>query len=220
VDKRRFRDGTFEDGDGRSEDGMVLVRFELPATVSATTVSVCGDFNGWRAEAHPLTRLDDGRFRTDVALPAGERYRFRYLLDGQRWENDPLADDYVPNGFGAEDSVVDLTDYRSLPDIDATAFAAASATPGGPWPETGSAHTAPAGIDSPVRPQPWPQSRLGLQRLRLRRETWERIETEAALRNMEPQEFIAHLLEAAMSPHVWPVIQPQTHAEDGRQVNR
>jgi hypothetical protein len=44
-----------------------------------------------------------------VDLAAGRAYRFRYLLDGQRWDNDWAADAYVPNSFGGDDSVVDLT---------------------------------------------------------------------------------------------------------------
>ena len=44
-----------------------------------------------------------------VGLEAGRAYRFRYLLDGHRWDNDWAADAYEPNDFGAGDSVVDLT---------------------------------------------------------------------------------------------------------------
>ena len=44
-----------------------------------------------------------------VDLDAGRAYRFRYLLDGQRWDNDWAADAYVRNDFGGDDSVVDLT---------------------------------------------------------------------------------------------------------------
>ncbi len=44
-----------------------------------------------------------------VGLDAGRAYRFRYLLDGQRWDNDWAADAYEPNDFGGDDSVVDLT---------------------------------------------------------------------------------------------------------------
>lgn len=98
----------------RLDDETVLVAFELPAAVGATSVSLCGEFNGWSRETHSLDRLEDGRFRAELPLPTGQRWRFRYLLDGQRWENDWAADDYVPNGLGSDDSVVDLTDAEGL----------------------------------------------------------------------------------------------------------
>jgi hypothetical protein len=50
-----------------------------------------------------------GGFSVTVDLDAGRAYRFRYLLDGQRWDNDWAADAYVRNDFGGDDSVVDLT---------------------------------------------------------------------------------------------------------------
>jgi len=37
------------------------------------------------------------------------RIRSASLLDGRRWDNDWAADGYVSNGFGGDDSVVDLT---------------------------------------------------------------------------------------------------------------
>jgi hypothetical protein len=55
-----------------------------------------------------MERLDDGSFVLTRALPVGGHWRFRYLLDGNRWENDWAADDYPPNEFGEYDSVVDL----------------------------------------------------------------------------------------------------------------
>jgi hypothetical protein len=50
----------------------------------------------------------DGRFSTTISLEAGQTYRFRYLLDGDRWENDWEADGYAPNAFGSEDSLIKL----------------------------------------------------------------------------------------------------------------
>jgi hypothetical protein len=50
-----------------------------------------------------------GRVQPHCSLDAGRAYRFRYLLDDQRWENDWAADAYLPNSFGGDDSVVDLT---------------------------------------------------------------------------------------------------------------
>ena len=54
-----------------------------------------------------MTRAGD-EFHTTVHLKGGRTYRYRYLVDGRRWENDWAADDYVPNEFGGEDSAVVL----------------------------------------------------------------------------------------------------------------
>ncbi len=43
-----------------------------------------------------------------VDLDAGRACRFRYLLDGQRWDNERAADVSVRNDCGEDDSVVDL----------------------------------------------------------------------------------------------------------------
>lgn len=45
----------------------------------------------------------------------GQRYRFRYPVDGREWLNDWHADDYVENSCGSDNSVVDLTTLGSLP---------------------------------------------------------------------------------------------------------
>jgi 1,4-alpha-glucan branching enzyme len=82
------------------------VTFELPAEANAETAALCGEFNGWDASQHPLKRRKDGSFSTTVSLKPGSEYRFRYLVDGERWENDWGADKYVSNEFGSEDSVV------------------------------------------------------------------------------------------------------------------
>ena len=52
-----------------------------------------------------MKKLKSGVFSTSITLARGE-YRFRYYLDGQRWENDWEADEYRANDFGSEDSVV------------------------------------------------------------------------------------------------------------------
>ena len=82
------------------------VTFEVPAQVNANTVVLCGEFNGWDVARHPMKRRKDGSFSLTVSLRPGNEYRFRYLVDGERWENDWEADKYVPNEFGTEDSVI------------------------------------------------------------------------------------------------------------------
>ena len=82
------------------------VTFSLPPDVGAETVALCGEFNEWNPEKHPLTRRKNGSFSTTVSLKPGAEYRFRYWVNGKRWENDWEADKYIPNEFGSEDSVI------------------------------------------------------------------------------------------------------------------
>ena len=86
------------------DSGHVAVVFELPAAVGARRAAIAGDFTAWnKVEMNPLA---DGSFTLTVDLPVGGAYRFRYFVDDLVWENDWAADDYVPNPFGGEDSVV------------------------------------------------------------------------------------------------------------------
>jgi hypothetical protein len=41
-----------------------------------------------------------------VELESGKEYQFRYLINGETWENDFEADAYAPTPFGVENSVV------------------------------------------------------------------------------------------------------------------
>jgi hypothetical protein len=90
----------------RSSDriGTVAVTFRIPADAGAATAALLGDFSDWAPM--PMTPTDDGGHVLKVDLPAGVSYRFRYLLDGERWANDWQADDYVANNYGSDDSVV------------------------------------------------------------------------------------------------------------------
>ena len=86
--------------------GTVAVAFTLPAEVEANTVALCGEFNDWSADDILLERGPDRTWRTTVALEPGRSYRYRYLLDGERWENGQQADNYAPNPYGTVDSVI------------------------------------------------------------------------------------------------------------------
>jgi 1,4-alpha-glucan branching enzyme len=91
------------------QDGKTcLVTFTLPAQVHAESAYVYGDFTDWEKSPQVMSRHADGSFSITLALAACKEYRFRYLLDGQHWENDWAADAYVPNPFGTEDSVLKL----------------------------------------------------------------------------------------------------------------
>lgn len=76
------------------------------AVRDASNVTVVGDFNSWDKNATPLKKQKDGGFSITLELECGREYRFRYLIDGWRWENDWNADKYSANPFGEEDSVI------------------------------------------------------------------------------------------------------------------
>lgn len=92
----------------RGAKGAVRVTFQLSADIVAEDVAVSGDFNDWSRTDLRMQRAKNGTWRATIPLAAGRRYQYRYLLDGERWENDWHADDYAPNPYGGDDSVLIL----------------------------------------------------------------------------------------------------------------
>ena len=90
------------------KSGICRVTFKLPvdAAQGAKKVTIVGDFNEWNKAATPCKKQKNGDFTVTLGLKTGREYRFRYFLDGTRWENDWNADKYSPNPHGTEDSVV------------------------------------------------------------------------------------------------------------------
>jgi 1,4-alpha-glucan branching enzyme len=83
--------------------------FTLPqeAAPEAKEVALVGDFNEWDTQAGiPMKKQKDGVFKAVVELESGKEYQFRYLIDGETWENDWEADGYVTNGVDGENSIV------------------------------------------------------------------------------------------------------------------
>ena len=80
------------------------VTFEFAAD-NIKTVSLVADFNKWEPVVMRFVKKDKV-FRTKVRLPKDETFCFRYLLDNKEWENDHKADQYTPNPFGTDNSVV------------------------------------------------------------------------------------------------------------------
>ena len=86
------------------------VTFVLPKEAAPEAESVCilGEFNNWAQDATPMKKQKTGNFTVTLELEAGRSYRFRYIIDGWKYENDWFADRYEPNPYGGEDSVVDV----------------------------------------------------------------------------------------------------------------
>jgi hypothetical protein len=93
----------------------VTVTFRIPLELGATAADLVGEFTDWKLVA--MQPQPDGSLVARFDLAAGHAYRFRYLIDGQRWENDWKADRYAPNEYGGDDSVVDIRRHVD-PDVE------------------------------------------------------------------------------------------------------
>ena len=84
------------------------VTFRLPKSAAneAKKVVVLGDFNDWDKENGHTMRKTKEYFTVTIDLETNREYQFRYLLDGEVWENDWEADAYVKSPLGVENSVV------------------------------------------------------------------------------------------------------------------
>ena len=91
----------------------VEVTFRMPPLDDVVELYLCGDFNGWQVCGVPLMQESDGTWVAKLVLDSGKIYRFRYSDNQGRWHNDWEADAYVPNDFGSEDCVLDLTGMLS-----------------------------------------------------------------------------------------------------------
>lgn len=84
------------------------VKFIVPDALAAEakTITLAGEFNNWDPVATKIRKQKSGVYATTLDLEVGSEYQYRFVLDGERWENDWEADKYVPNNIGEENSVV------------------------------------------------------------------------------------------------------------------
>ena len=75
---------------------------------SASSILLVGSFNNWQIGETPFRKAKTGVWSVSMDLATGTEHQFRYLIDGNRWENDPEADKFVPSGLGSENSVLVL----------------------------------------------------------------------------------------------------------------
>ena len=72
----------------------------------AKEVAVLGQFNNWDPSEDTMRKLKDGSFTKTIELEVGQEYQFRYLIDGERWINEPQADKFLHSGVAAEENSV------------------------------------------------------------------------------------------------------------------
>ncbi|WP_070969324.1 isoamylase early set domain-containing protein [Vibrio sonorensis] len=83
----------------------VEVTFELPAAEVEGGVALVADFSDWQPTKMKKVAKTQS-YKCKVRLAKDAQYEFRYLMDNDVWLNDPNADQYKPNGFGEDNSVI------------------------------------------------------------------------------------------------------------------
>ncbi|MFC3024157.1 isoamylase early set domain-containing protein [Vibrio zhugei] len=83
----------------------VEVTFDIEVPDTASQVAIVADFLDW--EPQPMKKVPKSHhFKFKTRLPKDGQFQFRYLMNDQTWVNDPVADSYIPNGYGEENCLV------------------------------------------------------------------------------------------------------------------
>lgn len=96
---------------------MCRVTFTLPieAVKGGREVRLVGEFNAWQWEQGQPLQAGPTEYSTEVDLPTGRDYQFRFLIDNRFWANHWAADSYLPTPFGVDNSVVSLREVAITP---------------------------------------------------------------------------------------------------------
>ncbi len=87
----------------RVENGRLMFVFHDD---SAQSVSVAGNFNGWSAADTPLQRDAAGLWSTDIVVPRTGRFEYKFIIDSQRWIEDPSNGMKAPDNHGGLNSLL------------------------------------------------------------------------------------------------------------------
>ena len=74
---------------------------------AAQSVMLAGDFTHWQQRPIAMHRESGGVWTAAVSLPPG-KHHYRFIVDGE-WRDDPECTVRVPNDFGTQNSVVQVS---------------------------------------------------------------------------------------------------------------
>lgn len=92
-------------GPPRVEFGRILFAYHDD---EAQRVELAGEFNGWDPSSQPLQRDGDGLWKVRLAAPAPGRYEYKFLVNGERWIEDPANGMKVTDNHGGLNSVLTI----------------------------------------------------------------------------------------------------------------
>jgi 1,4-alpha-glucan branching enzyme len=75
---------------------------------SAGTVALAGDFNDWDSANHQFVKQEDGAWQLEFEAPPAGRYLYKFIVDGNRWIDDPANAMKEADNYGGFNSVLNL----------------------------------------------------------------------------------------------------------------
>ena len=85
---------------------LCKVKFSVDAD-DAKSVKILGLNNDWNNPV-VMSKKKTGEFSIEVSLPKNTAHQFKYLVDEDKWINDPQSDSFSPDAFGGTNSVISL----------------------------------------------------------------------------------------------------------------
>lgn len=73
---------------------------------SATSVSLAGDFNDWKTGEIQFEKCSDGVWRAAINCQPGGKYRYKFLVNGERWTEDTSHGLKEEDSFGGFHSIL------------------------------------------------------------------------------------------------------------------
>ncbi len=96
------------------EGGRTLVVFTVRAE-DARDVALIGSFNNWRDQGFAMRPAENQHGLWTIAVPLEQgRYEYAFLLNGERFMDDPQALLFKDDGFGNRNSVIIVGDHEHI----------------------------------------------------------------------------------------------------------
>lgn len=89
----------------RIEKDRIIFSFHDDA---ASSVDLVGDFNGWARASDKFRKFAGGIWRASIPCRPPGRYRYKFLVDGERWTEDRSHGLKEEDGFGGFNSILEL----------------------------------------------------------------------------------------------------------------
>lgn len=79
---------------------------------TAQHVTLVGDFNNWNLEATPLTRQKEGIWRGNIPIPVAGLFRYKFVINGEKWVDDPTNPLKEPDNYGGFNSILNVSQWE------------------------------------------------------------------------------------------------------------